>query len=233
MSEVSNKTLATLLVVAIVVSLGGTFVSLQRLSQYATGPVALTGAFDAYGRVNVTITEDITIYAVDNLIWFGEGSVATTNDYYAELWSNGTKDADWQNSTAYLPDPTYAGTNEDFIIIENQGNIKVNLTVLTSQNASEYLCTAPYDCPGLPDAQYEYWTTNNASGSCFGSLQGNSSSRTDFIGDGSTKQNVCDSLKSDPTNDTIRLYVYLKIPQNAQGSKNDTLTFTSTASLNQ
>jgi hypothetical protein len=44
---------------------------------------------------------------------------------------------------------------------------------------------------------------------------------------------VCDSLRSDPTNDTIRLYVYLKIPQTAQGSKNDTLTFTSTPSLNQ
>lgn len=235
MGEVSNKSLAALLVVAIVVSLGGTFISLSRLSGIGRIPLITGFAGTDTGIVNITITEDLTIDTPENLIEFGSGLVdINTPDGYAEVYSNGTKDADWINASTFLPDPTYSGTNEDYIIIENLGNVNVNLTVLTSKNSTEYLCDVGKKCEGLREAKYEYWSEDNTSGSCeSGYLEGNSSSRTTFNGDGSTKQNVCGSLKSAPDTDTVKLYVYLKVPQNAQGTKNDTLTFTSTNSAYQ
>ncbi|MBW2980860.1 hypothetical protein KY360_05580 [Candidatus Woesearchaeota archaeon] len=226
MGEVSNKTLAALLVVAVVVSLGGTFISLNRLSSLGRVPL-VTGLATDIGRVNITITEDLTIDTPENLIYFGEGSVTTPFDY-AELHSNGTLFR-WSNTTGYMPDPTYA--NEDIIIIENQGNVWVNVTVITGQNATEYLCTGGDTCGEIRDAQYDYWTDDNETGSCLYGL--NESYSTDFIGDGSTAQNVCGALKSDTGTNSVKLWVYLKVPRTAQGAKNDTLTFTSTKSAYQ
>lgn len=237
MSEVSNKTLATLLVVAIVVSLGGTFISLNRLSSLG-GIVALTGAAGGTGYVNVTITEFVTITTPEDRIWFGEGAVTSAAD--AELWSNGTFKG-WINTTVYLPEKV-DGVG-DFIVIQNDGNVHINLTVRTDKNASQYLCDnligdTQAGCNAT--AAYRFWTVENETGSC-GSAHdtGSSGSPVDFSGptDFNTsqpvEQNVCGKLLSADTNDTVKLYTYLNIPQEVVGSKTDTLTFTSSSSDDQ
>ena len=234
MGEVSNKSLATLLVVAIVVSLGGTFISLNRLSSLGD-IVTVTGAAGATGLVNVTITELVTISTPEDRIWFGEGALTTGDD--AELWSNSTK-IGWTNSTAYMPEPV-DGVG-DFIVIQNDGNRIVNLTVHTQQNATEYLCgnlegTAGEGCNLT--ARYAYWSVTNVSSSCGSTFdEGNSTVPTEFIGRRNAtyiEQNVCGKLLSADANDTVKLYVYLRIPQEVVGSKSDTLYFTSSVSADQ
>ncbi|MBW2984586.1 hypothetical protein KY361_05695 [Candidatus Woesearchaeota archaeon] len=235
MGEVSNKSLATLLVVAIVVSLGGTFISLNRLS--SLGRVPLITGFQTTGEVNVSITEVTTISAPEAIIWFGEGTVAAGTD--AELWSNGTK-INWNNASSWMPDPAYTGEgsenkSEDFIVIENTGNVHLNISVYTEKNASEYLCdnlAGPTFVACDTVAEYKYWSLENETGSCDSDhVEGTVGSPTSFIGNGTQpRQQVCGSLRSAAENDTVRLYVYLKIPEEVTGSKTDTLTFNSAKS---
>ena len=74
--EISNKTLAFLLVVAIAISLGGTFVSMNRLNTLMNLP-GVTGfaTANSTGTANVTITASASIrFAVNNLD-FGIGAV--------------------------------------------------------------------------------------------------------------------------------------------------------------
>ena len=226
MSEISNKSLATLLVVAIVVSLGGTFISLNRLSSLGTIP-GITG-FQT-GKVNVSIVQVLTISTPDALIWFGEGTVDDVSSEFAELWSNSTERF-WNNATTFLPDPSDDGIG-DYIILRNDGNVDLNLTIYTHTNASEYLCgglvgasfTHCYDT-----ASYAYWTVENETNSCLAADDaGDSTNRIELFGNGTIpKQNVCGRLESAEDSDTVKLYVYLNISQYVVGSKNDTLYFT-------
>ncbi len=234
MSEVSNRTLAALLVVAIVVSLGGTFVSLGRLGSLK-GAAGITGmqTYQDTGKVNVTITQDLTIFAVEDNIWFGEGRVNTTASTYADLWSNGTS-IFWVNYTQYLPER--ADADADYIIIQNDGNQHVNVSVWTNQNATEYLCSGlagPSFDSCYAAALYKYWTVQNETGSCDAAQdEADSETPTDFLGNGDTQQqNVCGQLRNVEAADSVRLYAYLRIPDSVVGSKTDTLNFEASLSV--
>ncbi|MFC1705084.1 hypothetical protein ACFLZ6_02020 [Nanoarchaeota archaeon] len=241
MGEVSNKTLATLLVVAIVVSLGGTFISLNRLSSIAKVS-SITGFATGTGKVNVTIVESTTISTPDDNIWFGEGNV-DDNELFADLWSNGTK-INWTNSTPYLPVPSTAGAGiADFIVIQNDGNIDLNITVYTTQNSSEYLCNgdvASLTGPAFTEcelyANYTYWTVDNetaAGDSCVKTF-GNSTVPIPFIGNGSQpRQEICGQLRAAELRDTVRVYSYLRVGSTVTGALHDTLNFVSAASTDQ
>ena len=120
--DISNKTLATLLIVAIAVSVVGTFIATSK-------PVYITGmATEGTGTVDVTITGLAAITTTDN-IDFGSGYVYP-NNITARLESNATSatNGSW----------SYAWQN---ITIENIGNQKLNVTFNASSNASSWLGT--------------------------------------------------------------------------------------------
>ena len=73
MADISNRTLAIMMVVAILVSLGGLFMSLDRLSKLQAGvpPGITTFATSGPGRANVTIAAVLSIILDDNKIDFG------------------------------------------------------------------------------------------------------------------------------------------------------------------
>jgi hypothetical protein len=74
--EISNRTLAILLIIAIAISLGGTIVSLNRLAQVRV-PV-ITGFASDQGTATVNITSQASLIFAVNSIDFGNGWVNST-----------------------------------------------------------------------------------------------------------------------------------------------------------
>jgi hypothetical protein len=92
MKDLSNSTLALLVLAAIVVSIGGTFVSLNRLNQLGGGP-GLTGFLTynqtQYGRANLSVPSLAYINATDNTINLGLLGPGEWNssDRVADYWN--------------------------------------------------------------------------------------------------------------------------------------------------
>jgi len=120
--DLSNKSLALLLVAAIVVSLGGTLISLNKLNQQgATGLAA--------GEVNLTITSN-TSCNIDTNVTFG------TSGKPGGLWilsTNGTNTGYGAFSDCLATAACYG------MQINNTGNTNINITLLTNYNASTFL----------------------------------------------------------------------------------------------
>ncbi len=137
MAELSNKTIATLLVVAIIVSISGTMISLQRLSRLGVSGFATSGT----GVANLTISSSRSITVTTNLIDFGSGypTASTTCTMESNRTSapgancNGDADASIKWSDATLP--------TQYFIINNTGNIYTNITFNASADASTWIGT--------------------------------------------------------------------------------------------
>ena len=137
--DLSNKSLALILVVAIVISLGGTIVSLDRLNKL--NPHGFTGfaTGNATGTANFSLQTNVVITFVNSLVNFGTGYVnATNNSNYCEITTNGT----FNGTGACLGGLTNATTP---FYIQNNGNENVNLTLNASANASGFV-TAAHMC---------------------------------------------------------------------------------------
>ncbi|HLD18844.1 MAG TPA: hypothetical protein VJB90_02440 [Candidatus Nanoarchaeia archaeon] len=147
MADISNKTLALLMVAAIVVSLGGLFISLDRLGSFQN---SITGfaASNVTGRANVTIENVAGITISDNIINFGTCNLPTSGTVNVSsnesntggTCTDGTGDVDW------FPDN---------LSIRNDGNTNLNITIRTDSNVSKFLGTSGNKIPA-----YRYVTYN-------------------------------------------------------------------------
>ena len=143
MAEISNRTLAILMVVAILVSLGGLFLSLDRLSKLQAGvpPGITTFATTGAGRANVSVAPTISIILDDNTINFGTCTL-TAGAYDLELQSNWTCNGGASCNSMNITSATTGGTcaNSDSapanISIRNDGNVDINVTVATTANTT-------------------------------------------------------------------------------------------------
>ena len=89
MQQISNKTLTFLLLIAIVVSIAGTIISINRINQLISqAPVitAMAASPSGTGMVNVSVAALTSITATDTIIQFGSCSPNIT--YGANLSSN-------------------------------------------------------------------------------------------------------------------------------------------------
>jgi len=129
--EISNKTLATLLVIAIIVSIGGTLISLNRLSKFGITGFATSGT----AKVNLTVTSSAGI-TVSQAIDFGSGYADTgTNCTMESNLSSGSRSTNCKGDWAIaIADPT-----KRYIIVQNTGNVPGNITINASANASSWL----------------------------------------------------------------------------------------------
>ncbi|MFO7710357.1 MAG: hypothetical protein R6V53_01180 [Candidatus Woesearchaeota archaeon] len=136
MEEISNKTIAVLLMAAIVVSLGGTLITLNKLTQPGfTGVSGLAGS-NTTGQASVEVIEITEISFVDDTVDFGSGFVADTCSY-CEMVSNGTRDEAccegagtgnlWNDTANY----------QDGLLLRNDGNYNMSLQLNSSTNATE------------------------------------------------------------------------------------------------
>lgn len=232
MAEVSNKTLATLLIAAIVISLGGTLISLNKLGKVQVGVMAgITGKATDTGTVNVTIIEDLTIEVNDTNhgIDFGSG-VVTNPNAYEDLDSR-----EWNASGGGEGNNTGNGNwseVDDGILIENQGTVDLNITVKSGKLAAGYLCDVGGGCSDATPL-YNFTCTDAGAG---GAEQPEASScqsgetLTSTAISNVTAQVCCGQLDVQDASNLVRFDVQLRVPADASGAKTDTVTFLSAKS---
>ena len=204
--DLSNKTLATLLVAAIVVSLGGTWLVLN--TEYgATG--FSTDATSGTAQVTVTGTASLTI--VDNLIDFSNGSV-TADSAYCEMTSG------YNGTTGLRGNCTWVVVSDQFVV-ENTGNANLSIDIKSDLNETVWL--------GKSGAETFYavaWNTSDVVSCVSGG-----------INDTWTELNtsdglVCTNMGYGLDDSALQVDLNITIPTGTEpGQKNVTVTFTGTS----
>jgi len=207
MEEISNKTLAILLIAAIVISLGGTLISLNRLARIRI-PI-ITGLYsEPYeAEIALTITALMQVNFTTDTINWGSGTVATgtgfcvLNSYDSSIGANCT---DFTPQTAGL-------------VLENIGNKNVTLNITMGKNAASFITGTSPVCK---------WNMSNLeSGSCPGIALTPGAWQTCAT----TAVVVCNStgggfLAADAS-DTLNFDVLVQIPSDAiAGTKENVMT---------
>lgn len=207
--DISNKTLALFLLGAIVVSLGGTILSLNKL-----GEVSTTGLVTQGGEVNLTIADSLSITTADNsVIDFGTctpagGSTVTIN-------SEGGV-----NTTSTCG--AYAG---DGIFVRNNGNVNANVTIQSNVVGAAQSGAFLNSTIGTSSLQYRT-VGAGFGGNSNGCESGLVASYTAFAA-AATEYLVCGNLTyGDPAN-SFETHIQIVIPSDVPpGATGATLTFT-------
>jgi|GEM_PF-440162 len=219
--EVTNKALAFLLVAAIVVSLGGTVVSLNKLNK--VGVTGFATANDT-GLTNLTINSSIAITFTVANVNFGAGYV---NDSETGI-ENCTIDT---NGSAPAPTGTTAGIAGQACLgfeqpaapfnIRNDGNKDVWITLASNASASDFI--------GGTNEQFKWFLSDNETGSCTSS---NATYWTVWADVSTTNSPACGStggsnstFQYEDGNDLLNLHIRVNIPQDAApGAREATIT---------
>ena len=151
MGQISNQALTVLVLAAVVVSVAGTIVSINKVNQIFSGEV--TGmAASTTGIVNVTLASIASIAIDDGQITFG--SCLPNGSVGCNATSNSTGDPGCCSSNGIWPDN---------ITVRNDGNTNINVTVQTNILASSMIGgVTPYGAE-------MYYSVRNASANagCF------------------------------------------------------------------
>ncbi|NQU79865.1 hypothetical protein HQ545_08930 [Candidatus Woesearchaeota archaeon] len=222
MDEISNKTLATLLVVAIVISLTGTFFAMRGVSQVTN--IVSGHAVGGQGTAQVNISQVVEISLVNDAVNFGTGSrngSVVNSDTECNITSNQTTAPTncWQYTSA---------GNDNFDAVqpfhlENIGNTFVNLTI-NSTNYSNYFGDLG---TGTGTPRY-MWTPSDGNEGTF--TQGEngctaSLSTTAWTNFDETEQNVCPRFNFENANDEMFVDILLGINHGMEGVKNENVVF--------
>ncbi len=224
--EISNRTLAILLIVAIAISLGGTIISLNRLTQM--GFPGITGAAQTdtgTATVNITSQASIIFHAGNNTVAFGSGWVNSTESsgicvMSAINSSDGTVNSACKGSWA-------AGLSG--FIIENNGNVNLTVEVHSDKNSTEFLGG---QTSGTNNMAFTFMAYNNESASCT-SLNITCDNEWFAWPDNDAKTGICNSttggLGYDDTKDSMVIDLNLSIDYRTNKTGNGTQTATITA----
>jgi len=228
MDDISNRTLAILLIAAMVVSLGGTILSLNRLSVFRTPAQQIAGLATGTGTAEINISQETTISMVINEVDFGTGiinvSQGCTNATLASSHNdtNWTAEHDvcWQNTSGEIV------ISDNDLIVRNDGNINLTITMASEDNDAATFIGGTAVTP-----LYQYISFDNETGSCDNpQLPVNISNVMTWHNiNSSGSMAVCDKLKAENSEDEVRIAIKVRVPKDASGEKSDTLTFTSTA----
>lgn len=204
--EISNKFLVIVLIIAIVVSLGGTFLNVERVNQLSKF-MGLSG-YDVYSYVNVTLSNLTAINVTDTSCNFGTGYINATKTT-ALLESNGTS-INW-SAGAITPGS---------IVVRNDGNRNVSLTLIAGKNITGFYGTG---CnTSSPACEYKFWSTENKTDTCSG---GTLTAYPGFVLNGSN-ESVCTVMRYEDDKDAINILCHLLLSQDIlTGSKSDVWTF--------
>ncbi len=216
MVDISNRTLALLLVTAIVVSLGFTMFSLNKIDQASITGRALTQP----GNVTLNIQDATSIYLYKSLVDFGAGYVNTTK---ATCATNATLNASYRYIDSNDND-CWVGTTEPprptGLALENDGNRNVTITIKGPTPAGFF------QGQGAPIANISWKSRNNETGSCVSGLQAT------FISFDSTAQSACGRLLFTPSiSDDLAIDIQVIIPAGLPvgGYSNSTIELTAAA----
>lgn len=212
-----RKMLTGMLLVALVVSVIGSIVTVDRLGNL--NGVGITGAATGEGSGDLNISQDLTITLTDSAIEFGEGNVDPGSTFAALDSGSGLMiDGTWANNT-------------DFIVVRNDGNIGLNVTVQSNKKSGNhptdsFICQNDVGtCGGdlYPQAnatRYSFKAFDDEAGSCV-------THGVDHFSVINTEYDFCRCLRSGDQNDQVKMSLIVGVPDNAAGDKEATITFTS------
>jgi len=155
MDDISNRTVALLLVAAIVVSLGATVFTLSKLDR-----LTVTGRATDTGNVSLIVDTDESFILTYDVLDFGTGSVNATRGcnnatLFASIDYNDSQGRDcWNHRTAAPAQPTSG------FQMYNDGNINLTITV-TGPNTSAF-----FDGWAGTPLNLTWKARDNESGSC-------------------------------------------------------------------
>ncbi len=201
MADISNKTLALVLVAALAVSLVGTLLSMNRLN-------TLTGFATSTGTSNLTLVSTSAIsFAINNVDW-GTGSVNAsdvTHNYTCTLDTLGTKTGCVNFTTV-----------TQGLVLENTGDTNLNVTLKSDKTPTQFIGTG---------ATFQWKIAENETGSCNGTL-----GQTTFTTVSTTDTNICTVLLPQIATNSLKIDLNVTIPlavmSGGAGAKLATLTAT-------
>jgi len=220
--ELSNKALAVLLLAAVVISLGGTILSLNKMNSVEIVGFATT----SQGIVNLSISSLVSITTNESsLVNFG--SCGLNESRPVNITSMGDQD-----TAIYCP--SYTGSNITNISVRNDGNIVVNVSIESNvcapgggNETCDFLNNSalPYTSNGL----FQFMTINAGrytwTGGCSGPV-----SWTIFNGS-STQYRACTNLAASSPGNSFVTDFLIRLPQGlSTGIKTATLTYTASVS---
>ncbi len=225
MADISNKTLAILIGIAIIVSVIGIL--------SVPGRTTITGAAinTTTGTANVTIQSITQITLVNNTVDFGVGFV-NGSDVACTLESNRSSKLNASNgSTAGVPCQGFnAPAIGPFFLLDNNGNVNVSVTMNgTFANARAFLCNASLgnqNCTQFAP-EYTFGFDNFESGSCDDASFG----ATGFTRHlNITAQTICGNFDFNAASNSLKIPIRLMIPRDSiQGARTDSVLFTATS----
>ena len=201
MDNISNRTLVVLISIAIFFILFGTTTILGSLGQpvpFITGLLSTT----AEGQVSVVVAETTSIRIIGSNVSFGNGSAV---DNVSLSTASGT------DNPSTFNDPSNAAA-DDFLI-ENDGNVDVNLT-LNGSSAADFITTGTAPLYNFSAKNSSNLLDNgcivfeNSSGQSGAALN---SSQIPF-GVGSVAPSICNNFTFRNLNDTINVTINLFLP---------------------
>lgn len=202
--EISNKTLAVIVVAAIVVTLGSTALILRMGAPVITG-MAITQA----GTASFNITSVTSIAIPDALIDFGQGAV-TAGEASATIDTDGTNTS-WEGTVP-----------NDMFVIENDGNIDIDINVNATVDADGFI-------GGTADINSFKWKVDKTEA---GEASACQTSGMDAYEEVTTTTNTlfCGNLSSIDAADLVAMDLQLVIPSDAvPGSKSASINFIASA----
>ena len=181
--EISNRTLAILLVVAIAISLGGTILSLDKLGQISMP----TGAATDTGTATINVTSQASIIFKVTSVDFGAGWVNSTQADTCEMTAVNTTDGSASTACIGAGAGTQWGSGKSGFVIENNGNVNLTVDVECNRNWSNFV--------GIPSGGFRFMLYNNETGSCNADSlnQATDNEWYSWPGNNSEKVNVCNS----------------------------------------
>lgn len=196
MEDISNKTLAMIMGVAVVLSITAILFSTNTFD--LTGRATSSGQ----GKVNLTVTSSASI-SVTNNIEFGNGTIESGYDTaYLDSEQNVSVGGTW-NWTSLGP---------QYIVIQNDGNVNLSLEVNSSVNASGLLGGT-----GAYTQGFEFKIQEQETGACGSGIHnGSSYAEGDFTD--YTPGNlllVCDNFDSGTDSNELNMSVNLSVPRDA------------------
>lgn len=198
--DLSNKSLALLLVAAIVVSLGGTLISLNKLNQGFTGY--------ASGIVSLSINQSADC-VVNTNVSFGTAAQPSAT---ALVSTDSANAYGFNNCTAPL---TCTGMH-----INNTGNVHLNVTYASSVDATGFLVSQT----GLGASDFIYYTRN---GTYTGSNEGCRINNNTNGNVGTTTTLICQNLSYTDDADMLTMEFNVTVePDITPGAKSATITIT-------
>ena len=216
MADISNKTLAFLLVVAIVISVGGAMINISKLAELTSVlPLLQITGFGTSGTVNITINStaaiNLTFYQID----FGPGTVigatARLNSSSSTLGAE-----NWSAAAAFNPGD---------MLVENVGNQNVSLNFTSDKNATGFIGGTS---GGGPRYQFKAANKTGETNAC--TTANLTIAYTDVNISAEKENDVCKCFRFEAVNDEINISAQVFIPDNTQtGAKNSTWTFIATA----